>query len=143
MTIDEMTVKLVVLEEEIATTEDSELQASAELGRKAFAEIENNPEYEYLVNRVKSANEKLVELRDEYFNLKDEFAILMEKITCFFCKTVNPENSEFCEECGAKLGVKPREYCINCGTMNRPEQKYCGECGTKLPPKEEEEKSLL
>jgi len=47
---------------------------------------------------------------------------------CTHCGVNNPEEMNFCEECGASLAPK----CSNCGQEVRPTAKFCGKCGTPL-----------
>lgn len=132
MTIDEMKTKLGEIDGKITELEQSELQAYADLGRKLFAELDENTEHVELVSRIREASEKLEAIRKERNDSKVEYEQRLAELTCYSCKAVNPEGAAFCEECGAKLGEKPKEYCEGCGTMNHPGQKFCGECGAKL-----------
>ena len=47
---------------------------------------------------------------------------------CPSCRTEIREDSKFCDECGAPVGVQ----CPSCGSGNRPGAKFCAACGTKL-----------
>lgn len=52
---------------------------------------------------------------------------------CPECGNIN--NSEFCEECGAKKPVIPvvkDRFCTKCGAKLEEGQKYCEDCGTKV-----------
>jgi len=138
MPCEEMKIKINEIAEEITALEKSEVIAYAELGRKILPELEGDTEaeseYALYIDRIKGLSARLTFLKTEQSALETEYELAIEALTCFFCKTVNLDGAVFCEECGAKLGEKPREYCESCGTMNRPDQKYCGECGAKLPP---------
>jgi len=133
-----MKIKINEIGEEITALEKSEITAYAELGKKILPELEGEiaSEFAPFIDRIKEIGARLNSLKTEQAALEAEYERAIESLTCFFCKTVNLEGSVFCEECGAKLGEKPREFCEACGTMNRPEQKYCGECGAKLSPSE-------
>jgi class 3 adenylate cyclase/tetratricopeptide (TPR) repeat protein len=53
---------------------------------------------------------------------------------CPQCAFDNPENINFCGECGNKL----EKMCIDCNSPNPPQFKFCGECGAVLEkPKEQ------
>ena len=47
---------------------------------------------------------------------------------CPSCHSEMPDDSRFCEACGAALPVR----CASCGRPNRPDAKFCAECGEKL-----------
>src|SRR5712692_6869968 len=47
---------------------------------------------------------------------------------CASCGFENPQGTQFCEECGAKL----IRACPSCGREVRPTAKFCGGCGTPL-----------
>lgn len=48
---------------------------------------------------------------------------------CRKCQFENPEDSFFCNECGARLEIA----CLECGRVNPPGSKFCNKCGHKLP----------
>ncbi len=50
-------------------------------------------------------------------------------VVCTNCKTVNPANAKFCNNCGTKLGAGT---CPNCQAQVPPNSKFCPECGTKF-----------
>ena len=47
---------------------------------------------------------------------------------CPQCGAVNPEDANFCDECGTRLD----QVCQSCGHANRDQAKYCGKCGASL-----------
>jgi len=47
---------------------------------------------------------------------------------CPNCQFENPDEMQFCVECGNKLEIK----CTECGFVNAPTYKFCGKCGQKL-----------
>lgn len=56
-------------------------------------------------------------------------AVLAEgEIACPDCKSHNPEGSQFCNNCGAKLN----NNCPNCGAQIVQGVHFCNKCGTKL-----------
>jgi len=125
--------------EEIAFVESRSIEILAEIGRKAFPEICDKPDFAELIAKLGEIEKQTGEIQKRIENLREEKERYeleekkrLEKCTCYYCKKVNEENAMFCEECGARLGEPPREYCKSCGTMNQPNMKFCGECGTKL-----------
>ena len=132
MTMDEITARLQELADQITEQQQTEQRLMAELGRAALPELADRPEFEPGVSQAREAGEKLAGLLEEQDALTKEKADSLAALTCFMCKTVNQDGAVFCEECGARLGEKPREYCEECGTMNHAGQKFCGECGAKL-----------
>ena len=131
MTLKELKTKLDEVAGQIGALELSEREAYAELGRRLYPELAEDEQAD-LVLRIKTADEELAGLRKEQTAIETEYSQRVAAATCFYCKTVNAEGAAFCEECGKKLGEKPKEYCEACGMMNRPGQKFCGECGKKL-----------
>lgn len=56
-----------------------------------------------------------------------------EKETCPECGFRNPDGVKFCQECGAKLGIRPKNLCKKCGAELSAGTRFCGECGFKQP----------
>jgi ribosomal protein L32 len=52
--------------------------------------------------------------------------------TCQHCKTDNPPDFKFCQECGEAL--IPLNTCPECGHNNQPDFNYCMNCGHTLLP---------
>ena len=130
---------LAAIAGEMAALEAKRLKAFADIGEKALPELRGGPEYAGLAAAVDAIDADIAALKQreadalaEKERRDKEEKERIAKLTCFSCKTVNVDGSKFCESCGAKLGVPPREYCASCGTMNRPNMKFCGECGKKL-----------
>jgi RNA polymerase subunit RPABC4/transcription elongation factor Spt4 len=103
----------------------------AELGRELYPALAEG-EHTQITGKIKTTEANLLALNSEQSAMENEYRRLIETVTCFYCKTINADDAAFCEECGKKLGEKPREYCEGCGTVNNPGQKFCGECGAKL-----------
>ena len=131
--------RLSAITDKMKVLEQQRLSVLAEIGEKALPELCDKPEYADLAAKVNEAAEKIVDLKQQQAALlaekkqaeKEERERVL-KLTCFACKTVNPEGARFCEECGGKLGEPPREYCKTCGMLNGPTMKFCGECGARL-----------
>src|SRR5882757_8807535 len=47
---------------------------------------------------------------------------------CLRCGCQNRATNEYCEGCGAALGIE----CKACGHLNGPTSRYCGKCGVAL-----------
>lgn len=131
--------RLSVNADEMAALKNRRVETLAEIGEKALPELRERPEFAQLAARADELLQQAETLRQQEAALKEEKERLekeekerIAKLTCFKCRAVSPEGSKFCEECGAQLGVPPREYCNACGTMNQPGLKFCGECGAKL-----------
>jgi len=132
--------QLAAVKEEIAALEEKQLGAYAEFGKLAFPELKDNPafaksaaEIGEIEAKIKSLNDQEAELLAEQQKRDREEKEKIARFTCVSCKTVNPDDAKYCENCGTPVGELPREYCKNCGTMNYPGLKFCGECGDKLP----------
>ena len=135
--------------EEAASVKNRRMQILQEIGEKAIPEIRGNLNFAALIvmleENEKQSNEiqeNIIVLREEKERFEREEQERIAKLTCYYCKRVNKDSSRFCEECGAKLGEPPREYCTSCKTMNLPHMKYCGECGTKLAEIEQDHKII-
>src|ERR1700692_4026111 len=49
---------------------------------------------------------------------------------CFRCGCQNKATNEYCEGCGATLGIE----CSACGHLNGPTARFCGQCSAALKP---------
>jgi len=126
------------------------IEALATFGEMALPELADKPEFAGQVEKVESFTAEISALEEKEAALQAEKELReaalraemerkereererIARLTCYKCKTVNPDDARFCEKCGSKLGDPPREYCKNCGLMNQPGMKFCGECGNKL-----------
>lgn len=75
--------------------------------------------------------------------------ILLADIICDRCGGANPDNSMFCQDCGARLikssktekmsenftelPKEQKKICPSCKTVNSLSANFCQNCGTKLP----------
>ena len=131
--------RLAAVGKELAELKERRLEVLAEIGEKALPELKDKEGFADLAASVADIDDRTDDLRRQEEELLEEKARRekeekerIAKLTCYVCKKVNQEGSRFCEECGAKLGEPPREYCRACCTMNLPQMKFCGECGAKL-----------
>ena len=131
--------QIEAIKTELEAAEEKKVNAFAELGELALPELKDNKAFaepvaklEEIISEIKALNDREAELviEQEKFDKEEKERLL--KCTCIVCKTVNPEDAKFCENCGNKVGEIPREYCEACGFMNPPGLKFCGECGAKL-----------
>ena len=53
---------------------------------------------------------------------------LKQHLICDVCANQSPIGSNFCGNCGARLGVA----CNNCGQLNSASSRFCGHCGGSL-----------
>lgn len=65
-------------------------------------------------------------MRQKRLTLKDH------EMKCIQCGIGNPKQAEFCNKCGASLGIRTR--CDHCNTENSCDAEFCTECGEKLTP---------
>src|SRR6476660_4093710 len=49
---------------------------------------------------------------------------------CWRCGCQNKATNEYCEGCGATLGIE----CSACGHLNGPTARFCGRCSAALKP---------
>ena len=131
MTRDELKINIDWAAQQITELTSAIHNAYAELGKELYPMLANG-EYAELTEKIKTAETNLSTLESEKSEMEIEYRRQTENATCFYCKTLNADDAVFCEECGKRLGEKPREYCDVCATMNNPGQKFCGECGAKL-----------
>ena len=131
--------QLNALKDELVKLDEERREALMEFGEAALAELRDNKDFSEAVTKIDELTEKITEKSELESTLlvnkekqEREERERIVKLTCFSCNIVNPEGAMFCENCGAKLGVLPREYCKECGTMNQSGLKFCGECGNRL-----------
>ena len=131
--------RLAALKEDVTKLEEEKVTALAGFGEKALPELrdkkgfsEEAAKIDEIIASISAKGEEEKALLEEKEKQEAEERERLMKITCFSCQTVNPDGAVFCENCGAKLGDPPKEYCKKCGFLNQPGMEYCGKCGNKL-----------
>jgi predicted amidophosphoribosyltransferase len=80
--------------------------------------LEINPNFIKALNNKKNAENALIELKN---------------IICPQCGSKNPQESEYCINCGRQLKIKmDSKKCSNCGFENLEVAEFCIECGKKF-----------
>ena len=54
---------------------------------------------------------------------------------CSKCSAINPDNAQFCHNCGSKEFIKSesnKKICPKCGEDNLKDSKFCHSCGASL-----------
>lgn len=124
---------------EISDLENRISELYAEIGKKAYGAVCNDPEYSELVAELGYTKKKLDTARQE-LNTAQETKAMQEQHekeemlgrTCPNCETLNPEGVKFCQECGARLNQSTKVRCAECGTEHPAGTRFCGECGSQL-----------
>lgn len=137
MPADDPGTQLLKLQSEVSDLKSQETDLYTEIGRAAvekyglegFSEVSDR--MKLIQANLAAAEAKLKEAKGEAeARAKAEKEALAGR-TCPQCGHENPEGVKFCQECGAKLGVKGTS-CPSCGAQNPSGVKFCQECGAKL-----------
>lgn len=131
---DDPNTKLFTLGNELSDLQQQETQLYADIGKKAFESILENPAYSDILEELQSVQRRLKQIQNQLKAAQEEKENLEKKaeaLLCPECGTENPEGVKFCKECGCKMGDI---FCGKCGTKNPPQTKFCSECGNKLMP---------
>lgn len=136
---DDPSTKLFQAQSEINELQNKELELYAEIGKKAFSSICDNPDYNDLITELNYTQKKLITVRESLAaaqNIKAEQEQKeqedLKSRTCRNCDTLNPEGVKFCQECGARLNLLTKARCPSCGTEFPEGTRFCGECGRQL-----------
>jgi uncharacterized OB-fold protein len=137
--------QLAVLQGEVMELEGKKCNALAELGQRAYDFAKSNTwNSEQLLPLCTAVDDAEMQLKNKRIELEkmqkaadDKKREEEEKAaarTCPDCGEVNPEGTNFCQNCGSRLGVKKPSgnVCKSCGAVNGPDTRFCGECGAKL-----------
>lgn len=137
--------QLAVLQGEVMELEGKKKSTLAELGETAYEFVKSNTwDRERLLPLCTAVDDAEIQLRNKRMELEKAQKTVDEKKreeeeklaarTCPNCNEVNAEGTNFCQNCGSRLGVKKpaSNVCKSCGAVNGPDTKFCGECGAKL-----------
>ena len=136
---DDPDTKIFTAGSDLQDLKDQEKDLYAQIGKKAFSSVCNNPDFEDLVLDLKQVQRKLRQAEDNLRAIKEEKDQIdrqkkeeLDARTCKDCGAENPEGTKFCQECGSKLGAAAKNICQGCGAQNPAGTKFCGDCGSKL-----------
>lgn len=132
---DDPNVKLLNAQSEVSSLQKQEIELYAEIGRRVcargagqFPDVENK--LRLVQANLAEMQAKLKQAQAEKERKEEEQRMESENRTCPECGNLNSEGVKFCQECGAKLGMKAA--CPSCGAKLAPGARFCGECGTNL-----------
>ena len=130
---DDPNVKRMSLQAQLDELRGQETALLADVGKRTLTETpgrfpEQEAELACIRGRLASAEAELAGAQRE--EQQAEQARRQEEAmhTCPWCGCRNPDDVQFCQECGAKLG--PR-VCSACGAKLAPGTRFCGTCGAK------------
>lgn len=136
---DDPNVKLFQSQSELSELENKEQELYAQIGKKLYSTIAEQPEYSDLVAELKFTQKKLQTMKAEIQAAQTIKAEQEQKEqeqvkgrTCPNCETLNPEGVKFCQECGAKLNLSTKIKCLECGAEFPIGTRFCGECGRQI-----------
>ena len=127
---DDPNVKLMTAQSELNDLKKQEETVFAEIGRQAFAaNTAAYPQAEKLrliqANIVEAENAlKAAAATKDQADQQQQTASAHS--TCPGCVHVNPDGTNFCQECGHKLGGM---VCKSCNDPLPPGTRFCGVCG--------------
>ncbi len=146
---DDPDVKIFNAQTEVKETAEKMEKVFARLGKKVYeaggseAYPEVKAELDLLEANRKAAERRLQEAKDEKAGIeraKEEERLHREAEeaahSCPNCGAYNPEGTNFCQECGTKLGAPAptgKRFCQECGAELPAESRFCGSCGAKVP----------
>lgn len=133
---DDPKAQLMKLQGEVSELKKQEKELYIEIGKKAEATYgldsfgEAADRMKLVRANLAAAEQKLAAAQGEAEKREAEERKAKEGRTCPQCGHVNNEGTNFCQECGSKLGVQ--NLCPECGAENPPGMKFCNNCGKKL-----------
>jgi len=125
--------QLIKASSDLADFKRQEAELFAEIGRKAF---EENPDawpqadkLKLIQSNILDAESKINAAKQAQEEADNAKAAADAATLCPSCKTRNPEDVKFCQECGTKLGPAEKQFCTSCGATIPPGTRFCGVCG--------------
>jgi ribosomal protein L40E len=134
---DDPNVQLIKAQTEAGDLAKQEMELYVEIGKQAVQKY-GMEEFGELADKMKLVQTNLAAAREKLNSAKGEQEAkekaekeLQDSRTCPACGHENPEGVKFCQECGAKVGIK-KNICPSCGMENPQGVKFCGGCGSRL-----------
>ena len=133
---DDPKTQMMKLQGEVSELKKQEKELYIEIGKKAETTYgldsfgDTADRMRLVRSNLAAAEQKLAAAQGEAEKKEEEERKARAGRTCPQCGHVNNEGTNFCQECGSKLGIQ--NICPECGTENAPNMKFCCECGTKL-----------
>jgi rubredoxin len=135
---DDPAVKLLTAQKEVSDLQAQEAEVYTEIGRRVFATDgataypQEADKLRLIQSNIAAAQQKLDTIQSEQQAAEAQKEQIDSARTCPQCGTVNAAGINFCQECGAKLGVSQKTICPACGFENSPNTRFCGDCGARL-----------
>ena len=127
--------KLFTAESELSELEKQEAEILTEIGRQAF---EQEPDIwpqadklKLIQRNIATAKAALEDAKKSQEEAEAAKAAEDAKGRCPECGHKNPEDVNFCQECGTKLGAAQKSFCNSCGAELAAGTRFCGACGAK------------
>lgn len=136
---DDPNIMLFKAQTEMSDLDNREQEIYAEIGKKVYSSICENPEYSDLVSELnfiikkrEAAKQELQQAQESKTEREKEEQQNLQTRTCPNCSSLNPEGVKFCQECGSRLNQATKITCQGCGAEFPIGTKFCGECGRQL-----------
>ncbi len=146
---DDPNVKIFNAQTEVKETVEKMEKVFARLGKQVYeaggseAYPEVTVELDRLAANRQAAERRLQEAKDEKAGIeraKEEERQRREAEeaahSCPNCDAYSPEGTNFCQECGTKLGSPiptGKRFCQECGAELPADSRFCDSCGAKAP----------
>ncbi len=134
---DDPAVKLMSVQSDVSELQNQEKELYAEIGKSAIAHYgledfgDAADRLRLIQSNLAAAQAKLNAAKAEQEAREAAEKDQLTARTCPSCGYENQEGTKFCQECGAKLGIKAKTFCTSCGAELPPGTRFCGECGTR------------
>lgn len=133
---DDPNVKLMNAQGELGELKKKELDAYAQIGKKAvetyglqsFGPLADN--LRLIQSNISNAEQQLSAAKTDAEREKNAQKAAEEQTHCLQCDAYNEPGAKFCASCGAALDQKL--CCTGCGKELSPGTKFCAGCGQKV-----------